>query len=462
MRFIMPGKKIIWRIVFLLLTGLLIFLARYIYLAAPVISAYGAKTACSAVYLQHRQIQTVIEEELSDFPFSVATYTLNEHDASVTGSVLGFAKRKAIYREGLGATLVNDSSETQIRAQQFRLPAKPVKYTDSIPWPNGDLLPDTLPGNIDSIALHSILQRALNEGGMAKSQHTTALAVVYDGQLIAEKYAAGYNKHTLMPGWSVAKSITGALTGILVKEGKLNVNAPAPVAEWKGTSRESITIKQLLQQTSGLDYEENYRKAGSATSMLFKKGNAAAYAAQLPLKYAPGSVFNYSSGNSNIISRIIRQATGEKNYHAFPYETLFYKTGMYSMVLEPDASGTYVGSSFCYATARDYARFGLLYYNNGIWDNERILPEDWVKATVQPPAANTLQHYGYQFWLNGFNKNDPLQRWYADVPADMYFADGFGGQDIYIIPSKQLIVVRLGLHVTDENRLLREIISTIQ
>lgn len=462
MRFIMPGKKIIGRTAFLLLMGLLVFIARYVYLATPVISAYGAKIACSAVYLQHREIQTVIEEELSAFPFSIATYTLNERDASVTGSVWGFAKRKAIYREGLGATLVNDSSEAQIRAQQFRRPVKPVQYTDSIPWPNGDQLPDTLPRSINIIQLDAILQRELDDYKTVKPRHTTAVVVVYDGQLIAEKYADGYNKNTLMPGWSVAKSITAALTGILVKEGKLDVNAPAPVAEWKGTGRERITIKQLLQQTSGLDYEENYRKPGSAATMLFKKGNAAAYAVQLPLKYAPGSVFNYSSGNSNIISRIIRQATGEKNYHAFPCEWLFYKAGMYSVVLEPDASGTYVGSSFCYATARDYARFGLLYYNNGKWNNEQILPEDWVKATVQPSAADTLQQYGYQFWLNGFNKNDLTQRWYADVPADMYFADGFGGQDIYIIPSKKLIVVRLGLHVTDENKLLKEIISTIR
>lgn len=458
----MPRKKVIYRIAFLLLICLLVIVTRYVYRAASVINAYGAKIICSAVYLQHRSIQNVIEEELSAFPFSLATYTLNEQDSSVTGSVWGLVNRKAIYRNGLGATLVSDSSESQIRAQHFILPVKPSKNTDTIAWPNGNLLPDTLPSGIDPLKLDAILQQALNEYKDGDPVYTNAIVVLYKGQLVAEKYAHGYNKNSLLPGWSVAKSITAALTGILVKRGKLDVNAPAPVAEWKNTGKEKITLKQLLQQTTGLDYEEDYRKPSTATNMLFKKGNAAAYAAQLPLKYAPGSVFNYSSGNSNIISRIIRQATGERNYHAFPYEALFYKVGMYSMVLVPDASGTYVGSSFCYATARDYARFGLLYYNNGIWNNERILPEDWVKATIQPPAADTLQHYGYQFWLNGFNKNDPSQRWYADVPADMYFADGFGGQDIYIIPSKKLVVVRLGLHVMNENKLLKNIISTIR
>lgn len=458
----MLGKKNIWRIVLLLLTGLLVFSGWYIYLAASIVNAYGAKIACSAVYLQHRSVQKIIEEELSAFPFSLATYTLNEKDSSVTGAIWGLAKRKAIYRSGLGATLVSDSSENQIRAQHFILAEKPSINPDTIAWPNGNQLPDTLPSGIDYIKLDTILQQALNEYKDGTPVYTNAIVILYNGQLVAEKYAHGYNKNSLMPGWSVAKSITAALTGILVQQGKLDVNAPAPVAEWKGTSREKITIKQLLQQTSGLDYEEDYRQPSTATNMLFRKGDAAAFAAQLPLAFTPGTVFNYSSGNSNILSRIIRQAVPEKSYHSFPYEALFYKTGMYSAVLEPDASGTFVGSSFIYATARDYARFGLLYANNGKWNNEQILPEDWVKATIQPSAADTLRHYGYQFWLNGFNKNNPAQRWYADIPADMYFADGFGGQDIYIIPSKKLVVVRLGLHVMNENKLLGEIISTIK
>ena len=456
------GKKTIWRIAFLLLIGLLALLGRYIHSAASIVNAYGAKIVCSAVYLQHRSVQKIIEEELSAFPFSLATYTLNEKDSSVTGTIWDLAKRKALYRNGLGATLVSDSSERQIRAQHFILPEKPSIHTDTIAWPNGNRLPDTLPSGIDYIKLDTILQQAFNEYKEGNPVYTNAIVVLFNGQLVAERYAHSYNKNSLMPGWSVAKSITAALTGILVQQGKLDVNAPAPVTEWKRTDKEKITLKQLLQQTSGLDYEENYRQPSTATNMLFRKGNAAAFAAQLPLAFAPGTVFNYSSGNSNILSRIIRQAVPEKSYHTFPYEALFYKTGMYSTVLEPDASGTYVGSSFIYATARDYARFGLLYANNGKWNNEQILPENWVKATVQPSAADALQHYGYQFWLNGFNKNNPAQRWYPDVEADMYFADGFGGQSIYIIPSKKLVVVRLGLHVMNENKLLREIISTIK
>ena len=264
-----------------------------------------------------------------------------------------------------------------------------------------------------------------------------------------------------MLGWSMSKSVTAALIGILVKEGRLNPEAPAPVPEWKKTDKEIITLKQLLQQTTGLDFEEDYTKPSEVTNMLFKEGDMAAFAARLPLKYEPGTVFNYSGGNTNILSRIIRHTVGEAKYAAFPYQALFYKLGMYSALLEPDASGSYIGSSYCYATARDFARFGLLYLNNGRWNGEQILPEDWVKISVQPSMADKRKHYGYQFWLNGFSESDLTKRWYPDVPADMFFAKGFGGQGIYIIPSKKLVVVRTGLRDIDANKLLREVIQSI-
>jgi CubicO group peptidase (beta-lactamase class C family) len=286
--------------------------------------------------------------------------------------------------------------------------------------------------------------------------------VVYNRQLVAEKYAEGFDKNSMHLGWSMAKSLTGALTGILVNQGKLAVDKPAPVSQWKNTEKEKIQLKHLLQQTSGLKYAEVYSMPSEATTMLFEKGNMAAYVANLQLKYAPGTVWNYSGGNSNILSRIIRQTVGDSEYSRFPYVSLFYKIGMFHTILEPDASGTFVGSSYWYATARDFARFGLLYYNNGEFNNEQILPGNWVNESRQPSSADKLKHYGYQFWLNGLSKEDSSRLQFPDVPADMYYADGYGGQDIYIIPSKKLLVVRLGLHVIDENKFLREIIAAIK
>lgn len=434
----------------------------YAWRAFPIISGYGAKNLASAVYLQHRKPADVIKEDLGDFPLSLGTFTVNENDSSVTGSVWGFAKCKAIYREGLGCTLIKDFSEAEIKAQHFELPKKPILNTDSIPWPYGDKMTDTIPGNIDQALLGQAISNAMNATAKNKSCYTRAVLVMYDGKIVGEKYAAGFDKNTVMLGWSVSKSITAALTAILVKEGKLNIGAPAPVPEWKNTPKEKITIRQLLQQTSGLYFREDYTGPSEVTNMLFKHGDMAAFVAKLPLKDKPGTVFNYSSGNTNILSRIIRQTVGEKDYAAFPYKSLFHKINTYSILLEPDASGTYIGSSYSYATARDFARFGLLYYNNGMWNGEQILPPNWVKESIQPSEADKRKHYGYQFWLNGYDEKDSTKRWYPDVPADMFFADGYGGQDIYIIPSKKLVVIRLGLHALDENKFLKEVIRSVK
>ena len=433
----------------------------YLWLAFPIISGYGAKNLCSAVYLQHRNPDKVIQEDLNDFPLSLGTYTVNVSDSSVTGSVWGFAKKKAIYRAGLGSTLINDLSEEQIRAEHFSIPKPPSASRDTIAWPMGDRLQGSIPSSIDTFLLNTAIQNVFNDTLDKKPSVTRAALIVYDGQVVAERYAPGFDKNTVMIGWSMSKSITAALTGILVKQGKLDVDAPAPVPEWKNNDKRKITIKNLLQQTTGIRFREVYSGPSEATNMLFKKGDMAAFAARLPLASKPGTNFHYSSGNSNILSRIIRQTVGEDDYASFPYTELFYKAGMYNTILEPDASGTFIGSSYSYATARDFARFGLLYLNNGKINGEQILPGNWVNETILPPAENELKNYGYQFWLNGWDKNDRTKREFPDVPADLFYADGYGGQFIYIIPSKKLVVVRLGLHKIRENKFLKEVLAAI-
>src|SRR5204863_10036042 len=179
-----------------------------------------------------------------------------------------------------------------------------------------------------------------------------------DGNIIAERYAPGYDKNTVMLGWSMSKSLIAAMVGILVRKNKLSIDSPAPITAWANTKKQKITIKHLLQQTTGLDFVENYTKPSSVTKMLFSKGDMASYSAGLDLKYEPVTIFNYSSGNSNILSSVIRHTVGENKYTSFPYKELFYKINAYSFLLEPDASGTYIGSSYSYATARDFARFG--------------------------------------------------------------------------------------------------------
>lgn len=454
----MRRKWVIRVILFLLITAL-VAVGYYAWFAFPIISGYNAKVLCSSVFVEGRKEKEVRTMDLSGFFLSLGSTQVNWKDSSVTASVLGLARRKAIYRHGLGCTLVNELKEEEIRSQQFN--TMPPENTDSMFWPAGNRMLDTVTAGLNRDKLNKVLDHIfLNR---PEKEQTRAVVVLYKGQLVAERYAEGFDQHSLMRGWSVAKSITGALAGIQVQQKKIGLDLPVPVPEWKNAEdpRHGITLRHLLQQTSGLDFREKYDGFSNVTEMLFSKGDMAAYTASLPLKHPPGTVFNYSSGNSNIISRIIRHTIGEQEYASFPRKALFSKIGMNTAILEPDASGTFIGSSYIYATARDYARFGLLYYNNGIWNGERILPEDWVKQTITPPTANKNKNYGFQFWLNGYVKEDRSRRWYPDLPPDMFFADGYGGQDIYIIPSKGLVVVRLGLNVIDENLFLKKIIEAI-
>ncbi|MEP6927680.1 MAG: serine hydrolase, partial [Ginsengibacter sp.] len=459
-------KKIILR---LILTVILIALAwgiHYAWISFPIISGFDAKEMCTCAFVSGREKTGIDTSEFADFPLSLPKNEVNLQDSSVTSSIWGMAKKKAIYRRGIGCTLINDVSENELRAQAFSIPASPVFNTDTIPWPDGDKIADTIPLVINKNKLEAAIDKVFTEPYPGKKQRTRAVVIVYSGQLIAEKYAPGFTRDTKMYGWSMAKSFTSALIGTLVKQGKLNVMQPAPVPEWNDAKdpRHNITIENLLQQSSGLDFVEDYSKASDVTNMLYKTGDMAAFTASHSLAYSPGEVFSYSSGNSNILSRIVRQTVGEKDYAAYPANALFYKIGMYKTLIEPDASGTYVGSSYVNATARDFARFGLLYCNDGIWNGKRILPEGWVKQTVTPSLTNKLKNYGYQFWLNGYKEEGHSQRIYPDAPADMFYCDGYAYQYIYIIPSKKLVIVRLGLTLDksfDENAFLKSIIKTI-
>lgn len=457
----MNKGKWLGKVLFVVLGTALGYAFYYAWYSFPLISGYDAKVTCSCVFNGGRNLKDIKKEELNMFPLSLGSVDVNTNDSSVTASVWGMAKRRAVYRRGFGCTLVNGLSENELRAQGLKRNISSSIGQDSIPWPRGDRISDTLPMGLDQKQLNAAVQDAF--AGRDSASHTRALLVVYKGQLVAEQYARGFDKNSVMIGWSMAKSITSALIGILVKEGKLQEDAAAPVPEWSDTSdpRHRIKLKDLLQQTSGLGFEENYAKYSDVTQMLFNEGNMAAFTATVPAREAPGERFYYSSGNSNLLSRIIRTRVGEAEYYDFPYRSLFNKLGMHSALFEPDASGTFVGSSYIFATARDYARFGLLYYYDGLWNEERILPDGWVKKSTMPPPGNVLKNYGYQFWLNGYSKKDPRQRAFPAVPSDMYYADGFGGQGIYIIPSKSLVVVRLGLSEMDDNALLGKICRSV-
>ena len=235
---------------------------------------------------------------------------------------------------------------------------------------------------------------------------------------------------------------------LAIKKGKLDLQQPAPVPEWHNgdDARRAITFDQLMRMSGGLEFNEAYAPFSDAVNMFYDSYDFAAYAAQKSLEAPPDTKFHYSSGTANIIARMVRQIAEAEypNYYTFIYQELFAKIGMHSAKFEPDPSGTFVGSSYVFATARDWARFGLLYLQDGVWEGDRLLPEGWVAYTTTPTPPAPRGDYGALFWLNAGPADNPKNRPWPSVPADAYWASGFQEQRVVVIPSRNLVLVRLG------------------
>ena len=249
--------------------------------------------------------------------------------------------------------------------------------------------------------VEKVIESAFSEPDPERPRRTRALLVIHRGQTLAERYAPGYSAQSRFIGWSMSKSVMSALVGILVSQGRLTLEAPAPVPEWANPAdpRHAITLDQLLHMSSGLEFDEDYHSPLSdVVWLLYGTGDGAAFAAGKPLAATPGTTFHYSSGTTEILSRIVAQRAGEP-YPRFAARTLFEPLGMTGALIEPDATGTPMGACCVWATARDWARFGLLYLQEGVWEGRRILPVQWVDYSRTPaPAANEAQ-YGAHFWL---------------------------------------------------------------
>ena len=443
-------KKIKY-IILIVLAAILLFGGDYFFSRAPIFTGYAAKDLASWTFLTKRSPDSIQKHDLNFFPVNLSHNVINYNKKQVTGTFLGFAKQVAVYREGLGCTLLADANLEKVMKQKMTEPVKPAN-PDSIFWPMGSKLRQNTPDNIDLKKLNAALDSAFNKG------NTRAVVVAYDTLFMAEKYAPGFNKTTRILGWSMSKSITSALIGILVKNGKLNVKAPAPIKEWAHDARKNIRLEDLLHQSSGLKWVEDYSTISDVTVMLYEKANMAEFAINKPAIYPPDSVWYYSSGTTNIISEIIRRTIdNDQKYWNFPRKVLFNKLGMRSAILETDASGNFVGSSYTFATPRDWARFGLFYLQNGKWRGEQILPVNWVKYTTTP-AKKSKNQYGVQFWLN---KGTHEIKGYPDI----YYCDGFHGQRVFIIPSKKLVIVRMGLNDHGEfdfNKFVHLIVSAFK
>jgi CubicO group peptidase (beta-lactamase class C family) len=401
-----------------------------------------SQSLCAAAFVSHVDPDRIYTEEQRPLMGGIGwavRYVVDRSRHEVRSSVLGLFHARSVYRNGLGCVLALGKDAAALPATAPSMPSTPDAFGPCVITPADP-------------ALRAALDLAFAEPDPARPRLTKAVVVLHDGRLIAERYAPGYGPETPIWAHSVTKSVTQALVGILVRQGRLRANQPAPIAAWSSPSdpRHAVTVDQLLRMDSGLPFDETTGPVNPATYMWFRAADTAAYAARTPLAHAPGTVWGYSNLGYALLSRMIGNAAGSTavDAEAFVRNELFAPLGMNHSVIETDASGTLLGSGFMYASARDLARFGQLYLDDGMAGGKRILPEGWA-AYARSQTLDT--GYGAGFWINLVNKGS-VPVWDApwgmpQLPKDMFYARGAFGQYVIIIPSERLVVVRMGLSV---------------
>ncbi|HYN10051.1 MAG TPA: serine hydrolase [Vicinamibacterales bacterium] len=399
-------------------------------------TGYKAKMLCSEVFVAGRAPADVVAElesqDLTALRFISASIDHRTRTATVRAP-LGIMTREARFRDSGGCLLAFDRQPPPAAADQPR----------NEPAPSATDLASSQ-GTEMKTRLTAVLDDAFSETDRTRPRQTRAIVLMSNGQIVAERYATGFTAATPMLGWSMAKSVVNALAGILVGHGRLALDAPVRVPLWSAPDdpRNRITLDHLLRMSSGLRFDEEMTKpVTDILTALFRIPDMAAFAADKPLEAAPGTRWQYSSGTSLILSGVIRSVLGDVEYRTFPRAALFDPIGMSSAVLETDATGTFAASSFMYATAGDWARLGQLYLQDGVWNGSRILPEGWVTYSRTPAPAHPTGAYGAHFWLQ---IPEEYGASHAPLPNDAFHAAGHEGQFVTIIPSRQVVIVRLG------------------
>ena len=441
----MKAKRII-RVVAAFLAAAVIAGCIYLNTLMPIITGYAAKNLASAVFVSGRQQADV---EALDLHFSFIKFTKNKVDFEkkmVTSRFL-WASSKAVYREGYGVTLLRGRHKAKkaFLSEEYPLPADPG-YADYLAA--GD--------SAEIAALEPIAAELIDNQSYKGTPF--AFVVLHKGGVVAEHYGHGITAGTQLLSWSMGKSFTNALVGIMVKDGMLDINAPMDIPEWQRDGRKDITLNNLMQMQGGLEWNENYGNRSDVNLMLHRERDMGLFALSKPLEYEPGTHWYYSSGSTNIVMRYLRgKFDSDVAFLAYMRDRLFAPLAISNPHFEPDMNGTPVASSYLYVTARDYARFGQMFLNDGMIGEERILPEGWVAYTVTP-ASDSNGKYGSYFWLN---RDGSL----PDAPADTFSCQGHDGQEIYIIPSVDLVVVILGYsprsNRVDFNAVLKDIIDRL-
>jgi len=410
-----------------------------------VATGFVASLLCAETFVSRLDPGPVLAETTDAMPGSwLLTSSMTTHvdrvTREVTVSLLGVGRSRAVYRDGVGCTLDHGDGIAKVT----------VSSDERAP----PLLPEIAPSSLVASAtpeLSAALDRAFAEPDAPPFRHTHAVVVVKDGRVIAERYANGYGVDTQLLGFSATKSVISALIGILVREHKLVPHGPVPVTMWQSPDdpRHAITVDQLLRHTAGLalgsSLEASLLSALEPVNRMLGESDMAAFAEGFPLATAPGTAWNYHDGNYLILSQLIRNASGSAPDDAlrFARHELFAPLGMDHVTLQVDASGTVEGSGQMLASARDWARFGLLYLNDGLVGGKRILPEGWVNYSAAP-TPNAFVGYGAGFWTNRDDSFGARHRITHGWPRDAFFAKGTMGQYVIVIPSEHLVITRFG------------------
>jgi CubicO group peptidase (beta-lactamase class C family) len=409
-----------------------------------------AKVMCSAVFITGLDPEFAAENVgYFTAPYEVRAKlgrpVVDREHKQVHVAVPGGVTRTAVY--------LGDQGCVTLPVGKDSVSFKPISLKTSLPdpskqaWPMGDLLPtERLPPELDMAKVKEAVDAAFDPpGGM-----TAALVVTWRGRLIAERYAPGITAQTPLESWSMGKSVTATLMGVLIQQGAYELWQPAPIPEWQEGNdlRSEIRIADLLHMSSGLRIkapeDPDYDPAGTYADhfYLYTGGvDSFHYAATRPLQWLPGKVGRYRNTDPVVTNYLVRLAVEKRDeeYLSFPRRALFDKLGMRTMVLETDPFGNFLAQGYEFASARDWARLGNLYLQDGVWNGERLLPEGFVKFVSTPAPAWVADNnpvYGGFFWINGDGQ--------YPVPRNAYFMSGAGGQETMIIPSHDLVVVRLG------------------
>jgi CubicO group peptidase (beta-lactamase class C family) len=422
----------------------LLGLAVWLYVAPPALirvgAGYAAKIVCSNVFLAGRDAQEVLRVDVQapGHPLlRLMSVSVDEADNTVTAGLLGtFGQQTALMRgKDFGCSSVPDGDlEAAKAATPAAMPA--VMPLPDAPWPEGNRVDASQDPDLAAL-LHDPV---LTGPGMR------AVVVVRDGRIVGELYGEGFSAETPLLGWSMAKTVTAAIIGTVVGEGKMAVGDTGLSAGWTD-GRAAIGVGDLMAMSSGLEFNEDYGDVTDVTSMLYLEPDMAAFAAAKPLAGEMGHAFSYSSGTPAILTRLWQDRVGG-DAPQWPRTKLFAPIGMTSAVLEMDARGTFVGSSYLYATARDWARFGQFLLQDGVWNGEAILPSGFVAWMREAAPASEGKYGRGLLWLRGPEGGlpegvDPDAG--LGLPEDTYWLEGHDGQSVAVIPSKKLVVVRMGL-----------------